>query len=375
MSRWLLVALLALALLQVEVEGVKRRFLRRQQRKSKTPTGHALVKRVNDQGKWKAAYAPYFAKSKPEAIRQLMGVREDVPQVLARDIAKNPRAFSPPTDYNITTIPKEFDSRKAWPECADLINSVQDQSLCGSCWAVSSSTALADRICIATKGKTKVSLSTIDLVSCCSECGYSCVGGYPHRAFKYIYDNGIVTGTNYTHPDGCKPYPFKPCEHTGGAFRSKYPQCYGRQPSPPKCEQKCSKDGYKRTFENDKFYVSTWYNLNKDAVGLQKEIMTNGPAVFTAMRMYEDFLYYRSGVYEHIAGRYFGLHAVRVIGWGEENGVPYWIVANSWNKYWGDNGFFKVRRGNNEVGIESVIDVAIPDIQRSATQQIKYEGV
>lgn len=59
--------------------------------------------------------------------------------------------------------------------------------------------------------------------------------------------------------------------------------------------------------------------------------MTNGPLVFTALRMYEDFLYYRTGVYEHKAGRYLGLHAIRVIGWGEDNGVPYWLVANSWN--------------------------------------------
>lgn len=303
-----------------------------------------------------------------------MGVREDVPKVLAKDQAKYPKAYSPPLDYNISSIPKEFDSRKAWPECTDLINSIQDQSLCGSCWAVSSSTALSDRICIASKGKVKVTLSSIDLVSCCTECGYSCVGGYPHRAYKYIYDNGIVSGTNYTNPDGCKPYPFKPCEHTGGAERSKYAQCYGRQPSPPKCEQKC-KAGYKRSFNNDKFYVSTWYNLNRDAKALQKDIMTNGPAVFTAMKMYEDFLYYRTGVYEHIAGRYFGLHAVRVIGWGEENNVPYWLVANSWNNYWGDGGFFKVRRGNNEVNIEGVIDAAIPDLKRSAGQTIPYTPV
>ena len=33
-----------------------------------------------------------------------------------------------------------------------------------------------------------------------------------------------------------------------------------------------------------------------------------------------------------------GGHAVRIIGWGVENKVPYWLVANSWNTDWGDNG-------------------------------------
>lgn len=33
-----------------------------------------------------------------------------------------------------------------------------------------------------------------------------------------------------------------------------------------------------------------------------------------------------------------GGHAIRILGWGVENEVPYWLVANSWNVDWGDNG-------------------------------------
>ena len=33
-----------------------------------------------------------------------------------------------------------------------------------------------------------------------------------------------------------------------------------------------------------------------------------------------------------------GGHAVKMIGWGVDNGVPYWLVANSWNTDWAENG-------------------------------------
>ena len=47
-----------------------------------------------------------------------------------------------------------------------------------------------------------------------------------------------------------------------------------------------------------------------------------------------------------------GGHAVEMIGWGTENGTPYWLIKNSWNDQWGDKGTFKIKRGNNECGIE-----------------------
>lgn len=60
-------------------------------------------------------------------------------------------------------------------------------------------------------------------------------------------------------------------------------------------------------------------------------------------------------MYHYVWGYKVGLHAVKIVGWGEENGVPYWLCANTWTPDWGDSGFFKIRRGNNECGIETHI--------------------
>lgn len=29
---------------------------------------------------------------------------------------------------------------------------------------------------------------------------------------------------------------------------------------------------------------------------------------------------------------------MKIVGWGTENGTDYWIVANSWNTDWGEDG-------------------------------------
>jgi len=42
-----------------------------------------------------------------------------------------------------------------------------------------------------------------------------------------------------------------------------------------------------------------------------------------------------------------------LVGWGVDNGTPYWTCVNSWNVYWGETGLFRILRGSNECGIES----------------------
>ena len=41
-----------------------------------------------------------------------------------------------------------FDVRNEWPQCAPVFNKVQDQSFCGSCWAVATASVFSDRYCV-----------------------------------------------------------------------------------------------------------------------------------------------------------------------------------------------------------------------------------
>jgi C1A family cysteine protease len=91
------------------------------------------------------------------------------------------------------------------------------------------------------------------------------------------------------------------------------------------------------TNKSFKFSGKTHYSVSYKVEQIQTELMTNGP-VEGAFTVYADFPTYKSGVYQHVSGGVLGGHAIRILGWGTENGTPYWLVANSWNPDWGDHG-------------------------------------
>lgn len=54
-------------------------------------------------------------------------------------------------------------------------------------------------------------------------------------------------------------------------------------------------------------------------------------------------------------------HAVVIYGWGQtEDGIKYWNCQNSWGTKWGENGNFKMLRGDDSGGIESMGEAAMP---------------
>ncbi|XP_065651803.1 cathepsin B isoform X4 [Hydra vulgaris] len=256
----------------------------------------------------------------------------------------------------VATLPDSYDTREKWGSICPSTTEIRDQGSCGSCWAFGAAEAMTDRICIATKGKNQVRISTEDLLTCCGSCGFGCNGGYPQSAWEYFKSDGIVTGGPYNSHKGCQPYAIPACDHH--VPHSKNP-CNGSLPT-PKCEKVCEK-GYNITYKKDKHYGVSSYSINNDQNEIMREIMTNGP-VEAAFTVFADFPNYKSGVYQHVSGEELGGHAIKILGWGVENDTPYWLVANSWNPSWGDNGFFKILRGSDECGIEDEVVAGLPKV-------------
>ena len=176
----------------------------------------------------------------------------------------------------------------------------------------------------------------------------------PNSCLDYWKNDGLVTGGQYNSSQGCQPYLIPKCEHH---IPGPYPPC-GSIAKTPKCSKQCEA-GYSKSFTNDLHFGESAYSVSDNVKEIQTEIMTNGP-VEAAFEVYSDFLTYKSGVYQHKSGSLLGGHAVKILGWGTENGTPYWLVANSWNPTWGENGYFKILRGDDEVGIESGIVAGMP---------------
>ena len=85
------------------------------------------------------------------------------------------------------------------------------------------------------------------------------------------------------------------------------------------------------------------------------DIYQNGP-ITGMFFVKQDFLAYKSGVYEpKLLSPPLGGHAIKIMGFGTEDGKDYWLVANSWNEDWGDDGYFKIIRGKDACQIENPI--------------------
>jgi cathepsin B len=82
--------------------------------------------------------------------------------------------------------------------------------------------------------------------------------------------------------------------------------------------------------------------------------------------VFSDFMAYKTGVYSRSKLDIFNGepegHAVKVLGWGTDagTGTDYWLVANSWSPEFGEDGFFRIKRGVNECGIESTVAAGMP---------------
>ncbi|XP_077983802.1 dipeptidyl peptidase 1-like isoform X2 [Glandiceps talaboti] len=232
------------------------------------------------------------------------------------------------------SLPLAFDWRNV--DGQNFVTPVRDQASCGSCFAFSSAGMYEARLKVMTNNSVDdVIISPQDVVQC-SEYSQGCDGGFPYLiAGKYADDFGFVD-------ESCLPYT-------------------GRDGSCPAKEKSC-----KRYYATNYHYVGGFYGACNEEL-MKVALVKNGPLSVSFM-VYSDFLSYKSGIYQHtgLEDRFnpFEItnHAVLAVGYGYDGRTKenYWIVKNSWGTGWGEDGYFRIRRGSDECAIESIAVETFP---------------
>jgi len=246
----------------------------------------------------------------------------------------------PENKYPLGSIPEALDWR--WYNGQRYTTWSRNQHIpnyCGACWAFSSTSALSDRIMIMSNNQwPETDLSPQVLLTCEQE-DEGCHGGDPNNAYAYIQENGIpsetcapYTATGWDTGDTCNQEAIcKNCA-PGGTCEAQYPhQLY---------------------FVTEHGAVS---GENAMLQALQEGPIACGMAVTTGFEEYQGF-----GIYVDPSNITTQEHAISIVGYGVENGEKYWIGRNSWGTYWGYDGYFRIIRGVNNLGIEESCSWATP---------------
>jgi len=320
-----------------------------------------LVDEINSKTTlWKAGINTKFNGAPVGSSKRSLGVKKDNKLIKQMAIHEGKvKVARRLTAEEKAKIPASFDAAENWPQCASVITDIRDQSNCGCCWAFGAASAASDRMCIATNGSLAMPLSSQEMCFCASLDG--CGGGDLTTPWVYIQLAGLSTGAGqgngiFDNSGFCSKFSLPHCHHHGPQGNDPYPAegapgCPSE--SSPACPTSCD-SGAKaphNIFAQDKYSFSGSVVNFPDVASMQQSLMTDGP-MEVAFTVYSDFENYVSGIYHYVSGDELGGHAVKLVGWGTENGVDYWKVQNSWNPYWGEKGHFRIRRGTDECGIE-----------------------
>jgi len=198
------------------------------------------------------------------------------------------------------------------------VTSVKDQGQCGSCWTFSATGAIEGAWALA-KGQL-IDLSEQELVDCATGTAYGshgCNGGQMDGAFKFVIGNGQCSASSYPYTSGVTK--------TAGTC------------------QKCSPVAH----------ISSCSDVKpNDQISL-KAAVAQQPVAIAIEADTRYFQSYSSGVLTSSSCGTTLDHGVLAVGYGEENGIKYWLVKNSWGTSWGTEGYVKISRSDstNDPGI------------------------
>lgn len=238
------------------------------------------------------------------------------------EVVKSPQ---PHTYLKSSDLPDSLDYREQGLMTTDLNQHIP--VYCGSCWAHSAFSSIADRIKIATKGANRDIIPSVQALINCGDAG-SCNGGDSNAANSWVYRHGIPDVT-------CQAYQAKNMEC------SDINTCMNCDPNP---DIGCyALDPYTYPYTTLEEYGTV-----KGDDAIMAEIYARGPvsAYINALCL-EDPVYTGGVIMYDTCTTTSTNHAIQLNGWGTENGTDYWIGRNSWGTYWGEQGFFRVVRGGN----------------------------
>ncbi|KAK8840809.1 hypothetical protein M9Y10_027631 [Tritrichomonas musculus] len=240
-----------------------------------------------------------FAALTPSEYRSLLGVRITLSNFQSQKNSKS---------MNLESID--------WRD-KGVVSPISDQGSCGSCWAFSAIQSIESVNAISSGQLRKFSEQNIvDCVNTCSGCN----GGLMTDAYQYVIDHQggqfvLEDDYKYTARDGnCR---FDECPHIGTISK------------------------YVNIIEGDEDDLYEKVQLGPVAVAIDASTWS--------------FTLYKEGIYDEPLCSPTNLdHGVGCVGFGTENGVSYWIVRNSWGTSWGEQGYMKLIRKNNQCGIASM---------------------
>eukprot|EP00741_Cyanophora_paradoxa_P024034 tig00021721_g23209.t1 len=259
-------------------------------------------------------------------------------------------------------LPKEWDWRNVSGRNMLTQNSQQHlPNYCGGCWVFSSVQALSDRIHIARNASYPAITLAHQVMLNCQDCGDCEEGGDAMCVLGFARKHGIPDNT-------CQPYRAA----TGTECVPKHQKNFAH------CKEECicnnAESDRKTKYaikEYRKWYVKHYGRIpTMNTHAMKAEILANGP-IICGMECTDNFEYnYAGGVYaektEWSVEDYD--HDVAVSGWGvdEKTGEEYWLIRNTWGTFWGEDGWFKLKMGADNMGVEGGCMYATIDLERSA---------